>query len=176
MPLLRWTYVQSMNVTRSRVALVADMDRLWAIGGYDGMKNLSTVSGKHLKLHHYTLFYDAGWDVQPWRRFLVLRGKHGIPRGRSWCGSDSHGLTSCNIAQHYPYHCNYISGTAQHSKIVTVAEYEFEENWSLKCCLLMLHHACVPTHLAKIKMSFSASHMLHGRKGVNIFELIKRLV
>ena len=40
---LRWTYVQSMNVTRSRVALVADMDRLWAIGGYDGMKNLSTV-------------------------------------------------------------------------------------------------------------------------------------
>jgi kelch-like protein 18 len=32
-----------MNVTRSRVALVADMDKLWAIGGYDGMKNLSTV-------------------------------------------------------------------------------------------------------------------------------------
>ena len=40
---LRWSYVSSMNVTRSRVALVADMDRLWAIGGYDGMKNLSTV-------------------------------------------------------------------------------------------------------------------------------------
>ena len=35
--------MSSMNVTRSRVALVADMDRLWAIGGYDGMKNLSTV-------------------------------------------------------------------------------------------------------------------------------------
>ena len=32
-----------MKETRSRVALVADMDRLWAIGGYDGMKNLSTV-------------------------------------------------------------------------------------------------------------------------------------
>ena len=32
-----------MNVTRSRVALVSNMDRLWAIGGYDGMKNLSTV-------------------------------------------------------------------------------------------------------------------------------------
>ena len=45
----RWSYVQSMNVTRSRVALVADMDRLWAIGGYDGMKNLSTVnSSSHL--------------------------------------------------------------------------------------------------------------------------------
>ena len=41
--LIRWSYVSSMNVTRSRVALVADMDRLWAIGGYDGMKNLSTV-------------------------------------------------------------------------------------------------------------------------------------
>ena len=32
-----------MNVTRSRVALVANMDKLYAIGGYDGMKNLSTV-------------------------------------------------------------------------------------------------------------------------------------
>lgn len=32
-----------MNVTRSRVALVSNMGRLWAIGGYDGMKNLSTV-------------------------------------------------------------------------------------------------------------------------------------
>ncbi len=32
-----------MNVTRSRVALVSNLDRLWAIGGYDGMKNLSTV-------------------------------------------------------------------------------------------------------------------------------------
>ena len=42
--LIRWSYVQSMNVTRSRVALVADMDKLWAIGGYDGMKNLKTVS------------------------------------------------------------------------------------------------------------------------------------
>jgi kelch-like protein 18 len=43
-PLLnKWSYIASMNVTRSRVALVADMDRLWAIGGYDGMKNLSTV-------------------------------------------------------------------------------------------------------------------------------------
>ena len=32
-----------MNVTRSRVVLVSNMGRLWAIGGYDGMKNLSTV-------------------------------------------------------------------------------------------------------------------------------------
>jgi hypothetical protein len=41
--IFRWSYVTPMNVTRSRVALVADMDKLWAIGGYDGMKNLSTV-------------------------------------------------------------------------------------------------------------------------------------
>ena len=32
-----------MNVPRSRVALVANMGNLYAIGGYDGMKNLSTV-------------------------------------------------------------------------------------------------------------------------------------
>ena len=40
---LRWKLVAPMNVTRSRVSLVANMDRLWAIGGYDGMKNLCTV-------------------------------------------------------------------------------------------------------------------------------------
>ena len=39
----KWSFVASMNVTRSRVAVVSNMDRLWAIGGYDGMKNLSTV-------------------------------------------------------------------------------------------------------------------------------------
>ena len=33
----------SMNETRSRVALVANMGHLYAIGGYDGMKNLSSV-------------------------------------------------------------------------------------------------------------------------------------
>ena len=32
-----------MNVTRSRVALVSNLGQLWVIGGYDGMKNLSTV-------------------------------------------------------------------------------------------------------------------------------------
>ena len=29
----KWSYVASMNVTRSRVAVVSNMDRLWAIGG-----------------------------------------------------------------------------------------------------------------------------------------------
>ena len=33
----------SMNVIRSRVALVSNMGRLYAIGGYDGVTNLSTV-------------------------------------------------------------------------------------------------------------------------------------
>lgn len=32
-----------MNVMRSRVALVANMGKLWAIGGYDGISNLPTV-------------------------------------------------------------------------------------------------------------------------------------
>ena len=32
-----------MNVRRSWVALVADKERLWAIGGYDGRKYLSMV-------------------------------------------------------------------------------------------------------------------------------------
>lgn len=32
-----------MNVKRSRVALTANMGKLWAIGGYDGESNLSTV-------------------------------------------------------------------------------------------------------------------------------------
>ena len=36
-----------MKVTRSRVALVANMGRLYAIGGYDGVSNLSTVEVYH---------------------------------------------------------------------------------------------------------------------------------
>ena len=52
-------YVQSMNVTRSRVALVADMDRLWAIGGYDGMKNLSTVSVRNTQVLTLQLLFQV---------------------------------------------------------------------------------------------------------------------
>lgn len=39
----RWEYVAPMNVMRSRVALVSNMGKLWAIGGYDGVSNLSSV-------------------------------------------------------------------------------------------------------------------------------------
>ena len=42
-PRVRWSYVGQMNVSRSRVALVANMGLLYAIGGYDGCNNLSTV-------------------------------------------------------------------------------------------------------------------------------------
>ena len=51
--------MQSMNVTRSRVALVADMDRLWAIGGYDGMKNLSTVSVRNTQVLALQLLFQV---------------------------------------------------------------------------------------------------------------------
>lgn len=32
-----------MKVMRSRVALVSNMGKLWAIGGYDGISNLNSV-------------------------------------------------------------------------------------------------------------------------------------
>lgn len=37
-----WETVAPMNVKRSRVALAANMGKLWAIGGYDGESNLSS--------------------------------------------------------------------------------------------------------------------------------------
>ena len=39
----QWSYIASMNVMRSRVALVANCGKLYAIGGYDGVTNLNTV-------------------------------------------------------------------------------------------------------------------------------------
>lgn len=39
----RWNYVAPMNAQRSRVALTANMGKLWAVGGYDGISNLVTV-------------------------------------------------------------------------------------------------------------------------------------
>lgn len=42
-PPARWQFVASMNAQRSRVALTANMGKLWAVGGYDGMANLVTV-------------------------------------------------------------------------------------------------------------------------------------
>lgn len=38
-----------MNQIRSRVALVANMGKLYAIGGYDGVSNLSTVEVYNLE-------------------------------------------------------------------------------------------------------------------------------
>lgn len=39
----KWQFVAPMNAQRSRVALTANMGKLWAVGGYDGMSNLITV-------------------------------------------------------------------------------------------------------------------------------------
>lgn len=39
----RWKFVAPMNVKRSRAALVANVGKLWVIGGYDGTNNLSSV-------------------------------------------------------------------------------------------------------------------------------------
>lgn len=43
-----------MNVTRSRVALVANAGKLWAIGGYDGFLNLPTVEVYDPKTNSWT--------------------------------------------------------------------------------------------------------------------------
>jgi len=43
-----------MNVTRSRVALVANAGKLWAIGGYDGFLNLPTVEVYDPKTQRWT--------------------------------------------------------------------------------------------------------------------------
>ena len=37
--------------------------------------------------------FVSGWDVQPWRRLLVLRSQHGVPRRRRWCWGDPDGLS-----------------------------------------------------------------------------------
>jgi kelch-like protein 18 len=38
-----WTTLASMNVKRSRVSLVANCGRLYAVGGYDGNTNLASM-------------------------------------------------------------------------------------------------------------------------------------
>lgn len=39
----RWSFVAPMNAQRSRVALTANIGKLWAVGGYDGISNLVSV-------------------------------------------------------------------------------------------------------------------------------------
>lgn len=43
-----WTELSSMNVKRSRVSLIANCGRLFAIGGYDGVSNLSSMEVRWL--------------------------------------------------------------------------------------------------------------------------------
>ncbi|OXB71509.1 UNVERIFIED_CONTAM: hypothetical protein H355_002849 [Colinus virginianus] len=39
----QWYLIVPMNTRRSRVSLVANCGRLYAVGGYDGQSNLSSV-------------------------------------------------------------------------------------------------------------------------------------
>ena len=41
--------------------------------------------------------FVSGWDVQPWRRLLVLRSQHGVPRRRRWCWGDPNGLSQQHL-------------------------------------------------------------------------------
>ncbi|EJY57650.1 AAEL017184-PA, partial [Aedes aegypti] len=50
----QWQLIAPMNVKRSRVALAANMGKLWAIGGYDGESNLSTVEVYDPKMDTWT--------------------------------------------------------------------------------------------------------------------------
>lgn len=62
-----------MNVKRSRVALCANMGKLWAIGGYDGESNLSTVS---IKMKLFSIQFPSMIVVFEMRLFVcVFRSK-----------------------------------------------------------------------------------------------------
>lgn len=50
----RWMYVAPMNAQRSRVALTANIGKLWAVGGYDGISNLVTVEVYDPKVDKWT--------------------------------------------------------------------------------------------------------------------------
>lgn len=56
--IFRWTYVAPMNAQRSRVALTANMGKLWAVGGYDGISNLVTVEVYDPKVDKWTYAAD----------------------------------------------------------------------------------------------------------------------
>lgn len=53
----KWVYVAPMNAQRSRVALTANMEKLWAVSGYDGISNLVTVKVYDLKTNKW--IYEA---------------------------------------------------------------------------------------------------------------------
>ena len=47
-----WSFIAPMNVKRSRVALVANCGKLYAIGGYDGV----SILAYHYGVSKYALF------------------------------------------------------------------------------------------------------------------------
>ncbi len=63
-----WTTLASMNVKRSRVSLVANCGRLYAVGGYDGNTNLASMevyAGGCVGAHASTQVYSPEEGV--WR-------------------------------------------------------------------------------------------------------------
>ena len=57
--------------------------------------------------------FVSGWDVQPWRRLLVLRSQHGVPRRRRWCWGDPNGLSQ-------PHSCTWSQWWSQWSESTTL--------------------------------------------------------
>ena len=90
----KWTLVAPMNVKRSRVALVANCGKLYAIGGYDGFTNLNTVEiyGPREERMELRAQYDRPWGrggrgCQPPRAHRLDMGD---PRaGWAWVSSPS---------------------------------------------------------------------------------------
>ena len=127
---------------------------------------------KKLKLHHTYYYTYYSWRLRcttlkkirgpSWQAWNPTKG------GSVWVWFPWFNLMPWNIvAQHQPYQCNFISGTAYHSKIVTAPLHIHLCPISEQSifCPIMLHPVYVPsTNLAKIKMSFSALHVLYGHK------------
>ena len=60
--------------------------------------------------------FVSGWDVQPWRRLLVLRCQHGVPRRRRWCWGDPNGLSQ-------PHSCTWSQWWSRWSESTTIVHF-----------------------------------------------------
>ena len=102
---------------------------------------------------------ELEWEWFPWFKKKALLSPLGISIA----------------AQHYPYHCNCISGTAQHFKLDSRKIF-VQVLKRIQILLPMLHHVYVPPHQQKIlpksKWAFQCPTCCMAAK-FNIFELIK---
>ena len=119
--------------------------------------------------------FVSGWDVQPWRRLLVLRSQHGVPRRRRWCWGDPDGLSqqqSCTSSQwsHWSewshWSTNHIDAPLNSIHHINETRYQalppsyvysVASSVSSIILSLLLSNLVPKTNLAKIKMSFSQS-------------------